>query len=311
MIDENKPLDQNDTSESPPQVAEPAATTELSPQYPPPIPKFTAAVLFILCIASLGTGIYYWYTTYFDNTAHATPAIANIADINPAPHPEHVEYLPEQDGYTPVQYEPDQYLPYVPIAPLRPVLDPRPQFVALWEEYGNEDITGHLFIPGTALDIYVVQANDNAFYREFDIFRQPSPTGWVFVDYGVDIQLDFELNIVLHGYAGSVLQQTIREYMEYDFFLAHPVITFNTRYAEYDWEIFAFYVAPPDFPFAAIDPPFEEWGDIVEMFTLASFYNTRLDVTEYDQVLTLSAPTAAGSDLFYVLQARLLRHITS
>ena len=88
-------------------------------------------------------------------------------------------------------------------------------------------------------------------------------------------------------------------------------MVFNTMYAEYEWEIFSFYVAPSDFPFAVVDHPFETWGDMVEMFTLASLYNTRLDVTEFDQILTLTTPTSSSAELYYVLQARLLRHITS
>jgi len=190
------------------------------------------------------------------------------------------------------------------------MLDPRPHFVSLWQQYGNDEIVGHLFIYGTELDVYVTQSYDNYFYRNHDIYRNESDLGWPFVCHNVDILMLDDFNTVIHGADGSIMQQVLRQYLEYEFFLNHPVIDFNTLYREDEWEIFSFYIAPANFPFTVVQQPFEYWGEMAEMFTLASLYNTRLDVTEYDQLLTLTAP-AGGGGLYYVLQARLLRHITS
>jgi len=277
----------------------------------PKIPVFTVIVLSVLCALSLGTGVYYWYTNYFrgaDEPTIEAVAEATIIDIAPGiaaagePIVEPTPELAPEENLPYEEYEPEE-LP-TPL-PLRPVLDPRPQFVELWEYYDTQAIVGHLFIPDTILDTYVTQGEDNYFYLN------PSPHGWVFLDYRVDIQLDLDFNVIIYGENDSTLQQILHEYFEYDFFLANPVITFNTQYAEYDWEIFSFYVAPDSFPFAQAHQCYDTWGDVVEMFGLAALYNTRLDVTEYDQVLTLTAPTTTNPDLFYVLQARLMRHITS
>jgi len=269
-------------------VSEDAHSLHSNEKTPPPIPKFTVFMLAVLCLLSLGTGIYYWYTTYYMPVGETMPA---MAEVTPVQEPEDVAAV-DEDEYLPEYEEYDDFM----FAPPRPELDPRPQFVALWEQFGNEGIVGHLFIEGTELDEYIVHGQRN---------------GAVFLDYDVDIFLDWELNIVIHGYDGSVMQSILREYFEYEFFLENPLVVFNTMYAEYEWEIFSFYVAPMDFPFAVVDHPFETWGDMVEMFTLASLYNTRLDVTEFDQILTLTTPTSTSAELYYVLQARLLRHITS
>ena len=284
----------------------------------PPIPKFTVAVLAVLCALSLGTGLYYWYTTYYLPAEPVAQAMAQTPTPTPvAPAAQSTESAPSDDAhgmadeatgsFHPTDEDPTDDMP----PPPRPMLDPRPQFVDLWAQYGNQDIVGHLFIDGTALDVYVVQGRDNAFYTQHDIYGSPSDTGWVFLDADVDILLDWDMNVVIYGYDGSAMQQVLREYFEYDFFLANPVVTFNTQYAEYDWEIFAFYVAPPDFPFAVVGHPFETWGDMVDRFTMAAIYNTRLDVMEFDQVLTLVAPVMDSEGIYYVLQARLLRHVTS
>jgi len=281
-----------------PQKTAPEGTTPIENEVPPPIPKFTVFCLAVLCLLSFGTGFYYWYTTYFlpAEIPDAIPVMAAVIED------EIIE--PEDETYY-EEYEPEAFV--IP----RPILDPRPQFVALWQAFGNEEIVGHLYIYGTELDEYVVQTADNYFYRHHNIQRMPQEGGTVFLDYQVDIFLDWDLNIVIHGQSGSVLQSILREYFEHEFFLNHPVITFNTQYAEYEWEIFSFYVAPIEFPFAVVDQDFETWGDMVEVFTVASLYNTRLDVTEYDQILTLTTPSMSDADLHYVLQARLLRHITS
>ena len=252
------------------------------------IPKFTVLCLSTLCMLALGTGIWYWYTTYYIET---NIIIAEIV---------RGEYIITDDPEPEVIYEPYYEEPLDTIPP-RPVLDVRPEFVQIRDEIGNEDIIGHLFIEDTYLDIFIVQVEDIDL-SEIDLG---------FFDYRLDVWFDFELNIIIYGNHGSVLQSILHEYFNYDFFLMNPIIHFNTIYANYRFEIFAFYVAPPEFPFADIHRDTETWGDIVELFTLAALYNTMLDVTEFDQVLTITAPTSTSPGLYYVLQARLYRYITS
>jgi len=246
------------------------------------IPKLTAICLSVLCILAIGTGVRHWYTTYFLD--EVTPALVEVNAFDST-----------SDEYVLVSQANEPFI--IP----RPVLEPRPQFLELWESFGKNNIVGHLFIEGTDLDEYVLQSEHN----------ENLPSDWVFVCHQVDILMGDALNWVIHGPPGSDMQRILSKYFEYDFFLQHPVVTFNTQYAEYEWEVFSFYIAPMDFPFAMVNHPLEYWGDMVETFTLAGLYNTRLDVTEYDQILTLTTPVSSTQGLYYVLQARLLRHITS
>jgi len=255
-------------------IAPDGATAEETPK----IPKLTAICLSVLCILAIGTGVRHWYTTYFLD--EVTPALADVSAFD--------EYELASQAYEPFS---------IP----RPILEPRPQFVALWEYFGKNNIVGHLFIEGTELDEYVLQSE----------YNENLPSDWVFICHKVDILMGDALNWVIHGQHDSKMQHILSKYFDYDFFLQHPVITFNTQYAEYEWEIFSFYIAPMDFPFAVVHHPLEYWGDMVETFTIAGLYDTRLDVTEYDQILTLTTPVSSTHGLYYVLQARLLRHITS
>ncbi|MCL2373254.1 MAG: class B sortase [Defluviitaleaceae bacterium] len=293
---------------------------------PEKMPWFTAAVLFVLCVLSLGTGIYYWYNTYFRPAGEAQvveaalplqglPVVA-LADEEPSLAHEYIAAYEAEYAETYVEYEVTseelyEESPSPSSEIFRPLLDPRPQFIQLWEYFGNNEIAGHLFIQGTELDVYVMQAMDNNFYRSHDIYGNQNEGGWPFICYTVDILMLNDFNTVIFGADGSVMQQVLRQYYEYDFFLAHPVIDFNSLYRSDEWEIFSFYVAPGNVPFAVVSQPYEYWGEMADMFTIASLYNTRLDVTEYDQLLTLTTPASGGGGLYYVLQARLLRHITS
>jgi len=268
------------------------------------IPWATVVVLGVIVVASLVTGIYHWYSSYFQpsdtippahtgenpdnsiNTPVSTPD-ANAADDTPSDITD-----PEAPGIQ------------------RPAIDPLPEFLVLWEEHGNEDIVAVLTLGET--EFLVVQSSDNAFYITHDINRNYSSSGWVFLDYQVDLFMGLEHNMVIFDPIGGFMRETIQEYAEYDHYLEHPTILFSTLYGDFEWEIFAFYVAPVDFPFAVVNHPDDDvWGETVEQFTLVSLYNTMLDVTMYDQILTIAVPTNIDPELFYVLQARMLRQITS
>ena len=273
------------------------------------MPWAAAVVLAVIVFASLATGVYHWYDSYFAPDDAVAPAhvaagdeqasegIANDSandDINAAA---------EQDEPDPSD-EPD--LP----AGQRYPIEPLPEFLLLWEEHGNEDIVAVLTLGET--EIIVVQSNDNAFYITHDINRELSYRGWVFLDYQIDLYMGLEHNMVIYDPVGEFLRQVLQEYAEYDFFLRNPTISLLTLFGEIEWEIFSYYVAPADFPFTVVDHPDDDiWGEMIEQFTIASLYNTRLDVNEEDQILTIVAPTSVDPELFYVLQARMLRQITS
>jgi hypothetical protein len=258
------------------------------------MPWITVGILAFIVCASLATGVYHWYTEYFQSTE----AVYHAAETED-------EQLEEIEPIDEIETDEQDVPPEIP----RPEMDVFPEFIALWEEYGNEDIAAVLTLGGE--EFMVTQSDDNVFYITHDINRNRSPHGWVFLDSEVDLLTGSEHNMVVYDPVGGFIRR-IREYVDYDYFLANPAISFSTLYGNFEWEIFAFYVAPRDFPFAVVNHESDEaWGAVLEQFTMASMYNTMLDVTMYDQILTVAVPTDISPDLFYVLQARMLRHITS
>ncbi|MCL2604066.1 MAG: hypothetical protein FWD90_06275 [Defluviitaleaceae bacterium] len=272
---------------------------ELSPNIEPiKIPWFTAISLSFLIVASLVTGVFYWYTVYYNPEEYYVPVMHTFQTPNPTPNDHENNHLINTAPGDELENE----LP-TPTEPPRPEMDPLPEFVELWEEYDNRGIVGRLIIADA--DVLVLQKEGNDIAGEDRGY-------FVLLDSGVDLLIGEEHNMVVYVYGENPIRQTLQAYFDYGFFLENPTITFSTMYGEFDWEIFSFYVAPAAFPFMTVNHESDEiWGEVVEQFTLASLYNTRLDVTMYDQILTLTAQTDAHPDLYYVLQARMLRHITS
>jgi hypothetical protein len=284
------------------------ASKETSPPADTKIPWVTVAVLAFVVCASLVTGIFHWYNAYY---LPAEPVEPGHVIANPEGTPDvNTEQGREAEPTAPPQeQEPEPDLDQ-PGEGRRYAIDPLPEFLVLWDQYNNEDIVAVLTIGET--EIPVTQSNNNAFYITHDIYGNLSPQGWVFLDYQVDLYIGMEHNMVIYDPVGEFLRHVVPEYAEYDFFLRNPIITLSTLFGEIEWEIFSYYVAPSDFPFAVVDHPDDDtWGEVVEQFTKASLYNTMLDVNMYDQVLTIAVPTPVNPELFYILQARMLRQITS
>ena len=54
----------------------------------------------------------------------------------------------------------------------------------------NPDVTGWLTIPGTNIDLPIMQADDNDYYLSHDLYGEPDPYGLPYIDYRVPIEPD-------------------------------------------------------------------------------------------------------------------------
>lgn len=288
--------------------------------YGPEKPKKTRLpyiFLASLIVVSLGIGLAYLYSGHSERTrhAHARAILHEHLQTNPITESIPVAAIefdnPAVDTEIPVQ-EPQAAYPEVSIYYVENKTAPRvprDEFLALREAFGNEDIVGHLRIEGTAIDYIVVQGSDNDFYLRHDIWQNPSSAGWIFLDYAVDISGQ-DQNMVLYGHnmRNGTMFHNLRLYVNYSFLRSHPVITFNTIYADYEWEIFAFYIAHINFPYTIINfPNTAAYSYMLEQFLHISLHDVGIMVTSYDRILTLSTCTGANRDERFVLQARLRR----
>ena len=198
----------------------------------------------------------------------------------------------------------------VPSTP-EPTASPKvinPDIIRLREEYGNDDIVGYLHIEGTTIDYPVTQYEDNAYYLDRDINKNMNIGGWVFLDYENDVAKD-DKNMIIYGHnmKQDIMFHSIRRYASEDFFKEHRYITFNTLYDKYTWEIFSFYRANLDFYYIqVIFRSDEEFFELAKQMKGFSMYDTGVDITIDDRVLTLSTCTNETSDTRFVLNAKLI-----
>ena len=239
----------------------------------------TFGVLGFLIFVSFVTGVSYWWSSYFRPVSVVPVAATVLTENEPVAiiEPIHEPAVLAFDGV---------------------VMDPRPEFVALWEQYDNTSIVARVYIEGTGIDVIVVQ-------------DEPNEQWPIVMDANVNLLVE-DQNTVIYDHSAYAFQNVLHNYMEYDFFLQHPIIALSTLYEISRWEVFSFYVAPANFPFAVVNQnTSEQWADTIMQFSLASWYNTRIDVTYADRVLTLATQSTNNPDLSYVLHARLYREITS
>ena len=216
------------------------------------------------------------------------------------------EILPAEDEEEPEEKEEE----YEPVPEPRPIMS---KVLALREEYGNDDIIGHLRIYGTNINYLVVQYYDNEFYLHHDVFGQPSLAGVLFLDYENDAA-NLSLSNIIYGHNmgdGSKFHN-VRYYRDRDFFDNHRYIHFTTLHYETIWEAFAFYDTHISFNYIQVDFSAEgSFMALVEEMKYRSMHKTGIQVSEDDKILTLSTCTNTHMDWRYVINAKLISRVSA
>ncbi len=170
----------------------------------------------------------------------------------------------------------------------------------------NKDVVGWISVPNTVIDYPVVQAKDNDFYLRRNIHGERATAGTIFMDYRSNARADSE-HIILYGHHmrnGSMFKDLVK-YKEEDFFLNQTNIRFNTLYEEIEWEVFSVYVADADFNYRQTEFfSGEKYLEFLEKLQNKSIYNKVIELTENDQLLTLSTCTYEYDDARFVVHAR-------
>ena len=268
-------------------------------------PNKKYAVIIIILSAILICGVSLLYFNFFyergDITAVATPSPeppAVTAAPTPSPSPSPTP--------TPTPTPPPTPTPTPEPTPT-PAPTIRPLFAELIERHENEDIVGYINIDGTSVDYVVVQSGDNEFYLGHDIDKNESHAGWIFLDYENDVSIeDYHTIIYGHNMKADTMFHSIRYYRDYEYFNKHRTITFNTLYDDHEWEVFSFYKTDISFAYTqVIFRDRESYFTLAQKFKAKSIYETGVEITEDDRILTLSTCTNESENTRFVLHARL------
>ncbi|WP_407271181.1 class B sortase [Radiobacillus sp. PE A8.2] len=172
----------------------------------------------------------------------------------------------------------------------------------------NPDTVGWIRIANTHIDYPVVQGIDNEFYLNNNFKKQESKAGSIFMDYHNSIHL-FDQNTVIYGHhmKNDTMFSDLIKYKNNDFLQKNPIIVFNTIYEELRWEIFSVYVSDVQFDYIENDFNTEEnFRNFIDTTQQKSLFDTGVEVTSEDNILTLSTCDYDFDNARMVIHAKLL-----
>ncbi|MCD8036099.1 MAG: class B sortase [Clostridiales bacterium] len=172
-----------------------------------------------------------------------------------------------------------------------------PEFTDLAAEYS--DVVGWVEIPGTVINYPIVQGTDNEYYLTHLYTGEENSNGAIFMDAGTAEGFNDRNAIIFgHNMKNGSMFAALNNYADASYYNEHPCVVITaldgTRYI---YDIFSvYYVAPEDeavyvHGFGA-DETFEEYLEYVKSLSL---YDTGVDVTKDDYIITLST-CRRGSD---------------
>ena len=191
---------------------------------------------------------------------------------------------PDHDVVPPTS-NPDEEIPSIP------QLTPNQAYLSLKEL--NSDTVGWLTVPGTNIDYPVVKTTDNEYYLTHNFKKQDDYNGWVFMHYlNNDTILDKNTILFAHNrYYSGLMFGTLNKVNNKDWYnnTSNNLITFNTIYNNYKWEVFSIYSVKVTADYLkTIFNTDEEWLNFIDLLKERSVFKSDIEIGPDDKILTLS-----------------------
>lgn len=171
----------------------------------------------------------------------------------------------------------------------------------------NDDLLGFLYIPDTVIQYPIVCGRDDVYYLNHTFTKEKNKCGCIFMDSGN--QEDFSSdNTLLHGHnmkTGKMFG-SLRKYESKEYWEEHPYIYILTRDKMMKYEIFSSSRTTATSDVYTLEFGSEEsFSNYIAKRTSHSYYETGVEVTTQDRLLTLSTCTSDTEEGRRVVQARL------
>lgn len=190
------------------------------------------------------------------------------------------------------------------------------KYAALYVQ--NPDFIGWLDIPGTGIDMPVVQGADNKEYLKKTFAGEKSKYGCAFVDSANNIET-LDLNTIIYGHNMSyddLMFGKLENYRTPEGYHAAPIIEFNTLFADYRWKIYAVFLSNGqnqqdngyvfNYIFKNLSTD-EVFSSYIRELDSRKFYITGVDIEPTDTLLTLSTCAYDFDGARLVVVARMVR----
>ncbi|MDO5546712.1 MAG: class B sortase [Eubacteriales bacterium] len=166
----------------------------------------------------------------------------------------------------------------------------------------SDDIIAWLYSEDTPISLPVVQADDNQYYLRLLLDGSPNNAGTLFADYRNKPDFsDWNTIIYGHNMKNDTMFGTLEEYRKQEYYEEHPVMYLLTPEQDYKVVLFAGFVTPAVSSTYNILETVEERDALINKARSASTFQTEVEVTETDRVLSLSTCVYDYEDARYVL----------
>ena len=169
----------------------------------------------------------------------------------------------------------------------------------------NSDAVGWIEIPGTVLSYPMVHTTDNSFYLTHTFKKETNKSGSIFIE--TMNNPDFgDLHTIIYGHNmkdGSMFAQ-LKNYTTESYLKAHPYVYIDLADGSHCYQIFSCHETDPTDPNNVTYTIGYAADDVYESFLAgikaASAFDTGVDVSVTDSVITLSTCTNNGSSRFVI-----------
>ena len=171
----------------------------------------------------------------------------------------------------------------------------------------NSEVVGWITVEGTNIDYPMVQADDNEKYLRMTLTGEWNNAGSIFVDYRVAQPFVSE-NTIIHGHnqRNNMMFHEVVNYADANYFNNHQRILIYTPDGSCStYQVFAFYKSPKtsvtyDCSYASAG----EYQQYLNYIAEQNWYNTGIQVTTEDRMITLSTCSNEWDDTRYVIHAK-------
>ena len=174
-------------------------------------------------------------------------------------------------------------------------------FDALWKK--NQDVVGWIYLEDTPISYPVVQSEDNEYYLRRMLDGTRNDSGTIYMDYrNDDAMTDEGTYIYGHNMKNRAMFGILPKYSEQTFYEEHPVIWYFTPDHAYRIEpIAAMVVDPTSDVYNMISMEKDELAQQVEWLVSQSDFETAVELSELEQIVTLSTCSYDYDDARYVV----------
>lgn len=166
----------------------------------------------------------------------------------------------------------------------------------------NSDTVAWLKVEGTDIEHVVVKGKNNSYYLTYNFEKKYNDAGWVFADYKNKFD-GTDKNIIIYGHNrkdGSMFG-TLKNILSEDWYNneANRKITLITPEENSVYEVFSIYQIPVEDYYIKTEFTNKEFSKYIETVEKRSIKDFDVDVTEEDDLLTLS--TCGNSNKYRVV----------